>query len=35
MQVANKVDQYDVLTQTGPLQTDLQQFIDEFDFPMA
>jgi len=32
MQVANKVDQYDVLTQTGPIQTDLQQFVDESRF---
>tara|TARA_S200000501_G_C20798854_1_gene733069 strand:- start:381 stop:1493 length:1113 start_codon:yes stop_codon:yes gene_type:complete len=32
MQVGNKIDQYDVLTQTGSIQTDLQQFIDESRF---
>jgi len=32
MQVANKVDQYDALIKTGPMQTDLQQFVDESRF---
>ena len=32
MQLGAKIDQYDVLTQTGSLQVDLQQFVDELRF---